>query len=192
MVKETCEYKKYVTNKYGVKSMIKKYGVAVIPNVLNSDECKNMVSGMWDYFEHISANWKSPISRNNKKTWREIYKLFPLHSMLFQDFNCGHSQVVWDLRQKEKIVDIFAKIWDCKRDDLLVSFDGFSFGLPPEYTNRGWNGKPWYHTDQCYFRPEFECIQSWVTGYNVEDGDATLAFMEGSNKYHKSSKILLI
>ena len=31
MVKELCEYKKYVTDKYGVKSMIEKYGVAVIP-----------------------------------------------------------------------------------------------------------------------------------------------------------------
>ena len=165
--------------------MIKKYGVAVIPNVLNTDECKNMVSSMWDYFEHISINWKNPLNRKDKKTWRGIYKLFPLHSMLFQHFNCGHSQAVWDLRQKEKIVDIFAEIWDCKRNDLLVSFDGFSFCLPPEDTNRGWNSKPWYHTDQSYLRPEFECIQSWITGLDVNEGDATLGIMESSNKYHK-------
>jgi len=184
MVDETFEYEKYVTDKAGIKAMVEKYGVAVVPNVINAEECKSMVSGMWDYFEHISANWEKPLNRSDKKTWRGIYDLFPLHSMLFQHFNCGHAQASWDLRQNEKIVDIFVEIWNCERDDLLVSFDGFSFGMPPESTNRGWNGKPWYHTDQSYMRPDFECIQSWVTGLDVEEGDATLGVMEGSNKYH--------
>merc|ERR1711871_26957 len=96
----------------------------------------------------------------------------------------GH-QFVWNIRQNPKVVDIFSKIWSTKPEDLLTSFDGASFHFPPEETNRGWYRQTWYHTDQSYFRPDFECIQSWVTAYNVGEGDATLAFMEGSNKYHK-------
>ena len=57
--------------------------------------------------------------------------------------------------------------------------------MPPEVTNKGW-GKTWYHTDQSYTRNDFECIQSWITGLDVNDGDATLGFMEGSNNYHEA------
>lgn len=178
------DYKKYVTTPDGIKATIDKFGVAIVPNILTDNECKKMVSGMWDYFEHISQGYKTPITREDKKSWKEIYSLFPMHGMLFQHFYCGHSQVCWDLRQNEKIVDIFAKLWSCKKDELLVSFDGFSFGMPPEVTKRGW-GKTWYHTDQSYTRTDFECIQSWVTGLDVKQGDATLGFMEGSNKYHE-------
>jgi ectoine hydroxylase-related dioxygenase (phytanoyl-CoA dioxygenase family) len=180
------EYEKYVTNGNGksIKETIEKYGVAVVPNVLNEEECGNMVDGMWKYFEHISQDWETPVDRNNKDTWRGVYSLFPLHGMLFQHFNCGHSQASWDLRQNPKIVKIFAEIWECTPEELLVSFDGFSFGLPPEETKKGWCGT-WYHTDQSFMRPEFECIQSWVTGLDVAKGDATLGFMEASNTYHE-------
>ena len=69
---------------------------------------------------------------------------------------------------------------------LLTSFDGASFHFPPEITKRGWYRKTWYHTDQSYFRPDFECVQSWVTAYDVIlNAHATLAFMECSNIYHK-------
>lgn len=180
-------YDKYVTTVDNIKETIAKYGVAIVPKVLDDNECKMMVSGLWDYFEYITSKWKEPIDRDNKKTWRNIYRLYPLHGMLFQYFRCGHSQICWDIRQNEKIVDVFSKIWGSKKENMLVSFDGFSFGLPPEVTNKGW-GKPWYHTDQSYTRNDFECIQSWVTGLDVMDGDATLGFMEGSNKYHKDFK----
>jgi hypothetical protein len=39
-------YSKYCTSKEGLKDMIDKYGVAIIPNVLNDDECQNMVNGI--------------------------------------------------------------------------------------------------------------------------------------------------
>jgi hypothetical protein len=87
------EYEKYVCTKETLKDTIKKYGVAIIPNVLNNEECNNIVSGIWDFLEHITQNWQTPIKRNDKNTWREFYKLFPLHSMLLQHWNIGHSQV---------------------------------------------------------------------------------------------------
>jgi ectoine hydroxylase-related dioxygenase (phytanoyl-CoA dioxygenase family) len=183
---ETYDFERYITDATGVRDTLDRFGVAVIPSLLDDTECERIVSGIWDFFEHVSSKWEMPIRRDNQDTWREIYKLYPLHSMLFQYFHIGHAQVSWDVRQNEKILEVFSRIWNCAKEDLLVSFDGLSFSLPHEITRRGWNrNNTWYHTDQSFLRPEFECVQSWVTGLDVDDGDATLGFMEGSHRFHK-------
>jgi len=180
------EYLKYITTKETLRETIDTFGVAIIPNVLSDEECTATVNGIWDFFEHITQAWEVPIKRSVELSWKGLYKLYPMHSMLVQHWGVGHAHVSWDLRQNEKIVDIFAHFWKCAPHDLLVSFDGLSFNLPPEVTKRGWNKQnTWYHTDQTYTANEFKCIQSWVTGLDVNDGDATLSFMEGSNKFHK-------
>ena len=179
------EYGKYVTTPEKLKETIDTYGVGIIPDVLNESEVESMRNGMWDYLEHVTQKFEKPISRNDEKTWVEYVKMFPKHSMLLQQYGVGHSQFVWDVRQNPKVVDIFSKLWETPSEELLTSFDGASFHFPPEITKRGWYRKTWYHTDQSYFRPDFECVQSWVTAYDVNEGDATLAFMECSNIYHK-------
>ena len=183
---DTYETQKYNTDVEHLKETIDKYGVAVIPNVLNNKVCKKLMIEMWDFFEHITQNFKTPIKRNNPETYKQLFKLYPLHAMLIQRFGIGHAQFAWNARQNPKIVDIFAKFWNCQPGELLVSFDGSSFHLPPEITKRGWNlNNTWYHTDQSFTRNEFECIQSFVTFNSINVGDGTLAFMEGSNKHHK-------
>jgi len=182
------EYNKYTCNINTLKKTLDKYGVAILPNIINQQECDNINDGVWDFFEYISQDWidpLSPIKRDDAKTWKHIYKLFPLRSQLFKGFNSGHAQVSWTVRQNLNIINIFAKLWDCTPEDLLVSFDSFSFCLPPEITNKGWENKSWFHTDQSYTRNNMECIQSWITANDVEEGDGTLAVMEGSHKYHK-------
>ncbi len=179
------EYEKYVTTPEKLKETIDTYGVGIIPDVLNKEEILGMRNGMWDYLEHVTQKFDKPISRNDEKTWVEYVKMFPKHSMLLQQYGVGHSQFVWDVRQNPKVVDVFSKLWETPSEELLTSFDGASFHFPPEITKRGWYRKTWYHTDQSYFRPDFECVQSWVTAYDVNEGDATLAFMEKSNIYHK-------
>ena len=180
------EFTKYVTTPDALQSTIQKYGVAILPSILDSSECETMLSGLWDYFEQITKTWETPISRTNQDSWKQIYKLYPKHSMLFQHYSVGHAQVCWDLRQHPKVLEIFSTLWNCKSEDLLVSFDGLSFNMPPEITRRGWNqNHTWYHTDQSYTRNNLECIQSWVTALDVKEGDATLAFLESSNQFHK-------
>lgn len=174
----------YICTPQTLRATLNEYGVAIIPNVLNNEECNKMISETWDFFETISSNWEIPINRNNPNTWRGFYDLYPKHSMLIQNWSVGHCQASWNLRQNEKIVNIFAQLWACNNEDLLVSFDGLSFHLPPEDTNRGWNkNNTWYHVDQSYKRPNFECIQSWVTACDVNKGDATLSVYEKSHRY---------
>jgi hypothetical protein len=57
--------------------------------------------------------------------------------------------------------------------------------MPSEVTQIGWYKKNWFHSDQSYLRNGLECIQSWATAFDVNDGDSTLAFYEGSHQFHK-------
>ncbi len=180
------EYDKYITTSQDLKATLDKFGVAIIPSVLDEKECSVMIDGMWNFFEHISKTWTIPLDRSKPETWKEFFKLMPSHAMLVQHYGIGHCQASWDIRQNEKIIDIFAQFWKCNRDQLLVSFDAASFAHPPETTGRGWNrGNTWYHTDQSYTVSGFKSVQSWVTAQDVEDGDATLSIMEGSHLYHQ-------
>jgi len=180
------EFDKYIASNENVLEVLNKYGVAIIPSVLNEEECNEMNNGMWDTLEFLTRNFETPINRDNPNTWREMTKLYPKHSMLIQNWCIGHSQYIWNIRQNIKVVDIFAKIWDCNIENLLVSYDAVSYHLPPESTKQGWfRGRNWFHTDQSYSDSSFKCIQSYITGFDVNEGDATLSVLEGSNNYHK-------
>ena len=178
------EGEKYITTVENVMETIEKYGVAIIPSLLNEEECEKMVIGMWNTLEDITQTWEVPIHRDNPASWRNIRDLFPLHSMLLQHWTIGHAQFIWNLRQNPKCVEVFAKIWDTAQEDLLSSFDAASFHMPSEITGIGWHRSTWYHSDQSFVARGFKCVQSWITGLDVNRGDATLAFYEGSNNYH--------
>ena len=182
----TYEYERYIATSDTLKDVLNEYGVAIIPSVLDDDECKEMVDGMWDTLEYWTQYWETQIKRDDSSTWKSLRDLLPKHSMLIQHYGLGHAQFIWNLRQNQKCISIFAKLWKCKEEDLLVSFDGASFSMPSEITKIGWFRKAWFHTDQSYLRNCFECIQSWVTGFDVNDGDATLGFYEKSHRYHEA------
>jgi len=111
------EYDIFVCTKETLRQTLDTYGVAIIPNVLDDIECDIMIETFWGFFEHITQQWKMPLNRHDKKTWREFYNLFPVHSMLVQHFGFGHA--LWNIRQNPKIVMIFAYLWECKMEELL-------------------------------------------------------------------------
>jgi hypothetical protein len=182
----------YEGNKYNctidtLKQTLDTYGVAIIPNLLNSDECEQMKSGMWDYLETVTANLPTPMKKSDPKSWSSFKQLYPKHSMLIQQWSIGHAQFIWDLRTNPKVLKIFSKLWATEPENLLVSFDGTSFHFPPEVTGFGWvdESKSWLHSDQSYYKPGFECVQSWINAYDTDEGDATLTLLEGSNRFHQ-------
>lgn len=180
------EYEKYVTTINNVTNTLNQYGVAIIPNVLNQQDCDAMKQGMWDYLETITANLPVPIKKTNTQSWKSFKELYPKHSMLIQNWSIGHAQFIWNVRTNPKVIAPFAKIWDVEKEELLVSFDGASFHFPPETTKFGWINpeKSWLHTDQSYLRNGFECVQGWINAYDTNDGDATLTILEGSQNFH--------
>lgn len=179
---------KYLANIDTLADVLKEYGVAIIPDILTIEECDNYDNQSWDCLNELT---RGKIDRYDSSTWKYFYEdLFPKHNMLLQNY-IGHAQYIWDLRQNEKIVNIFSKFWKKDCEELLVSFDGTSISFPPEITGRGWRerAKKSLHCDQSFTNNEFQCIQSWVTFNDVCEGDASLLFLEGSHNYHKEFAI---
>ena len=96
-------YKNYDCSIDGVLSQLEKDGVAVIPNILNEEEIKNMRNGIWDTIEHLSSRCEIPIDRNNEETWKTWYKLLPTHYMLMHTSSNGHARFIWDISQNPKV-----------------------------------------------------------------------------------------
>lgn len=177
--KDPCEF---ITTPEKLREILSRYGVAVIPSVLNAAEVEQFRNGAWDYIEHATSAMETPVQRGDPLTWKSFYNLGSKRGMLLQHYGVGQAQFLWDLRQNPKIVSIFETFWGTS--DLLVSFDGTSIALPHETTNKGhFVGKHMYHLDQRLSLPTFQCMQSWVTAYDVNPGDATLSVLEGSHKF---------
>lgn len=122
---------------------LEELGYCVIPQLLSSTEAEQLTERVWHEF--IERAW--PDCRMEDRTsWKET---FPIHNP-YGIFSgpAGQIQVMWDLRQDPRIVNIFAQIWNT--DDLIVNMDGLSFMCPPEI--REGYVEPWPHVDQAILR----------------------------------------
>ncbi len=64
----------YNTSPDNILDTLDKYGVAILPSLLNEQEIKNMNDGMWNYLEHITSDFDIPITPFSLKngTFRTI------------------------------------------------------------------------------------------------------------------------
>jgi ectoine hydroxylase-related dioxygenase (phytanoyl-CoA dioxygenase family) len=159
-------------------------GVAVIPNILDQTQINSAIDGMHQWLNDVWSSDSERIKMDNINTYRNFYKLIPLHSGMIQHHGIGHQQFIWDIRQNQNVINTFSTIWS--DPDLLVSFDGANFVFPPEQTNRGfYRGGQWFHTDQSSEKKGLHCIQGMVNLFDVTEGDGTLSVLVGSNNLHE-------
>ena len=53
------EYEKYKCNPDSIKETLDKYGVAIIPEVLDENECSKMLDEIWNYFDSFNHAFAS-------------------------------------------------------------------------------------------------------------------------------------
>lgn len=124
---------------------LEEQGYCVIPNLFSAEETEILYERVWH--EYIEKAWPN-CKMDDRSNWSES---FPKHGPygVFAG-PAGQTQVMWDLRQDQRIVDAFAKIWNTH--DLIVSMDGISVMCPPEI--REGYFEPWPHVDQTMMKRE--------------------------------------
>lgn len=104
---------------------LEEQGYCVIPQVLSATEAEVLYKRVWHEF--VEKAWPK-CRMDDRSNWKEE---FPMHDKygIFKG-PAGQIQVMWDLRQDSRIVNVFAKVWNT--NDLVVSMDGLSLMCPPE------------------------------------------------------------
>ena len=122
---------------------LEEQGYCVIPQVLSTSEAELLYQRIWHEF--IEKAWPN-CRLDDRSNWKEA---FPMHNKMgIFAGPAGQTQVMWDVRQDPRIVDVFAQVWNT--NDLIVSMDGLSFMCPPEV--REGYFEPWPHVDQAILR----------------------------------------
>lgn len=122
---------------------LEEQGYCVISQTLSDSETKILYERVWHEF--IEKAWPN-CKMNDRSNWKEV---FPMHNKMgIFAGPAGQTQVMWDLRQDPRIINVFAHVWNTK--DLIVSMDGLSFMCPPEI--REGYVEPWPHVDQAILR----------------------------------------
>lgn len=118
---------------------LEEQGYCIIPKLLSDSETKVLYELVWHEF--IEKAWPN-CKMDDRSNWKEA---FPIHNKMgIFAGPAGQTQVMWDLRQDARIINVFAHVWNTK--DLIVSMDGLSFMCPPEI--REGYVEPWPHVDQ--------------------------------------------
>ena len=167
-----------------IDRLLTENGFVIVKDVLNAEECREIIDGVWDSMEEITSNLEIPLDRNDPKTWKSMKKQANIRNM-YKYHGIVHAEFMWKLRQHPNVLNIFSKIYKCQPQNLLASYDGLSMQTPPEYSKTGWFRSCWYHVDQSYARPQRECFQGWVTARDIDPGDYTTGFFVGSHKSFK-------
>lgn len=122
---------------------LEELGYCVIPQVLSTTDAELLYRRVWSEF--IEKAWPN-CRMNDRCNWKDT---FPMHNRMgIFAGPAGQTQVMWDLRQDPRIIDVFAQVWNTR--DLIVSMDGLSFMCPPEI-RKGYI-EPWPHVDQAVIR----------------------------------------
>lgn len=172
-----------------IKYILEKFGVCIVPNVLNEDECNSVFNEMiWD-FERRTTTLDTPFRFDDPSTWEILECFKPYQNMLYKHWGIGQSQYIYDMvRSNSKVIDCFESIWDTR--ELICSFDAISLHLPGELCNKDYFFKThWYHFDQSIIRTGKESIQGLINMLDTNEEDATLSvFMKSHLFFPQYSK----
>jgi hypothetical protein len=179
-------------------TQLERDGYVVIPSVLTNAECSAAIGGIWQWLFNISGG---SIKRSDPRTWHEPNEDHPSGRWPFcynekgiiQWYHSGHQQFVWDIRQHPAVVKVFAKLWSCPAEDLLVSYDAVNVQRPIEWLHSvGQQGhtdrfnERWLHIDQSAGAQGRQCVQSFVNLNDSQPDDGCLIVLPGSHLHFQA------
>lgn len=215
----TYERKRYVVENFknikAVESMLRTFGVCIIPNLFCKESSKMMFMNIVSELEKYIPGFRYA----DVRTWPLIRKAKATHGMILQHYGYGWLKSIVSIRTKKRCMSIFARLFSWldygrhgvknkkySKWDLFSSADGFSMYLNPDLIAKerkrpdelgetyykpnkaGYHRKnhDWLHWDQ---KPDckLNSFQGFVNLLDPTPGrvDATFTFLESSNRYQK-------
>lgn len=164
---------------YGqIEKTLQADGYVEIEDVLSVERCQYYISEMWNWMEGFGTG----VKRDDPSSWKNTKSstVWPhtTHGLL-QHYKVGQTKFAWEMRAEPEILRIFAKLWHCQVEDLIVSFDGVNMGKP---TKRGTKWGKWIHLDQ---GPEDSTLRYYQGCLTLTDSDGGLIFHERATELHK-------
>lgn len=158
-----------ITDLDNLSSYLNEKGVAVLPNVFQSDECDSFRTKVWD-------KMCSTLKIKNTKEYFE--KVQPYNGGLIHGYGVSLYREVLDLKTDERAIEPFRRIWN--ENEVTGSLDGMFIGPPAEESGYFYDPdrlihSESFHTDQSSKKKEKCCIQSFITLEHIEEGDGCLS-----------------
>lgn len=152
-------------------------GYVVLKNVLNASEVVHARELLWSFLEGAGAG----VRRDDPATW---VRSQPNPYGIVWGHGVGHSRLLWFIRTRPKLLDMFARVWNTS--DLVSSFEGFSW-LPPTAYEAAWRlGEAWFHTDQNGMsQPGRQTVQSFTSLFDQDATTGAFVVVPRSHKRHR-------
>lgn len=210
---------KYVCNDLNnIRAHIDTYGVAVVLNVINKEKCETLYNDTWTVIENMSSEFSNepmekitgtghvmkrepclPIKRDDATTWAGLGELGPSTRTIHQTGTCGLIKPCWEVRSDPNVMEVFSKLHNVEKDQLVTSTDAFGFFLP-NYNKKGYHGNAKkqptnaeklrnlvnLHVDTVYTPKclERDYVQSFINVRETTAGQATFCFIPESHNLH--------
>lgn len=160
------------------KKYLQKYGYVVIKNVLSQQESNTAINLIWDYLENLNTG----INRHNYHTWNNDKWPPVVQGGILTSHGIGQSNVQWFIREKKRVINSFARIWDT--NNLLTSFDGIGI-FRPWKLNYQWKipqyDSPLYINQHPIHRPGLQCVQGLVNLLPMDESSGGLVLIPKSH-----------
>lgn len=149
-------------------------GFAVIPGVISKRKAAEYQQAA---FEWLKSFDNPTLDLSNPQSWTRANLPVVSGINTFNHYGVAHEKFMWDIRLEQKIIDVFARLW--QTEELLVSFDALNVTLPrrPDHDQR----EPWPHVDQSPFRTGRQCIQGIVSLSQSGPNDGGLTVYPGTH-----------
>lgn len=151
-------------------------GWAVVPNVLSREQVNEALTGIFDWLKSFSGS----LQISSHEWPSSMRELGPFLHGISEHPDAAHLPCVWDVRCNERVMQVFADIWNVDSSELRCSMDRINVTVPLARQFR-----PWEHLDQGYGRRGFHCVQGYVSLLDCDgDADGGLMVLERSHREH--------
>jgi hypothetical protein len=171
-----------------IKKDLDEVGYSII-NVINSDDANNIYTELIDDIIDYKMIPKDMI--DDVRELLVCYLLNTHNGIVSYGENMTHCRALWQIRSNPNIVELMSKLYECKNDELAVSFDTFGMRYAPElfklmnikYDELNEPLEP--HIDQRFELEEFEHYQGiYVITDSDTNDDAGLVIYPSTHKLH--------